>query len=224
MGRQHDLREQRHRGPVVRLGARHWLGRPLTNDAYVPCVVRPIPAHGAPADGFVPLVPARLLDTRAGQPTIDCRFSGSGSHRRGGRIAARGRRSRRRAARCDRRRVERDRHRRRRRRLHLGVPVRLAQTVRVQPELPDRRDRAERGHRHHRRGRQGVLVQQRQRASDRRRQRLLHGASSFVPGGPGRAYDSRVLGPRVPASTVGLAGGRRAAARRESSTSPSPSR
>jgi hypothetical protein len=82
-----------------------WVG-PVANDAYVPpttvptttpatspivtapatqpggtasgCVASPIATPGAPSDGFTPVVPARLMDTRAGLPTVDCLFSGQG--------------------------------------------------------------------------------------------------------------------------------------------------
>jgi hypothetical protein len=55
----------------------NWAG-PVANDAYAPCVPGAVSAPGAASDGFVPLVPARLLDTRTGQPTIDCAFVGGG--------------------------------------------------------------------------------------------------------------------------------------------------
>lgn len=51
---------------------------PVSNSAYAPCTPGTVSPPGVPSDGFVPLVPARLLDTRPGQPTIDCAFSGGG--------------------------------------------------------------------------------------------------------------------------------------------------
>jgi hypothetical protein len=58
-----------------------WSG-PVANDAHpdnhpacTPGVVGPA---GPPADGFVSLVPSRILDTRVGMPTIDCLFEGGG--------------------------------------------------------------------------------------------------------------------------------------------------
>ena len=54
-----------------------WAG-PVSNDAYSPCVPGAVSPPGPSSDGFVPLVPARLLDTRPGQPTIDCAFAGAG--------------------------------------------------------------------------------------------------------------------------------------------------
>ena len=54
-----------------------WAG-PVVNDAYAPCVPGTVLPPGPASDGFVPLVPARILDTRPGQPTIDCAFAGGG--------------------------------------------------------------------------------------------------------------------------------------------------
>jgi hypothetical protein len=66
-------------------------GGPVNNDAVntppptpdpppapTPCAPGAIIPAGAASDGFVSLVPARLLDTRAGLPTIDCQFAGLG--------------------------------------------------------------------------------------------------------------------------------------------------
>jgi hypothetical protein len=55
-----------------------WAG-PVANDAYVPCAPGTVAPSDPPLDGFAPLVPARLLDTRFGQTTIDCQFNGIGA-------------------------------------------------------------------------------------------------------------------------------------------------
>lgn len=57
-----------------------WSG-PVANDAHPdnhPCTPAVVSPAGPPADGFVSLVPTRILDTRVGMPTIDCLFEGGG--------------------------------------------------------------------------------------------------------------------------------------------------
>ncbi|MBI5088144.1 MAG: hypothetical protein HZB15_04585 [Actinobacteria bacterium] len=55
-----------------------WAG-PVMNDAYVPtCVPGTVAPPGPLTDGFASLVPARLLDTRPGQSTIDCQYNNLG--------------------------------------------------------------------------------------------------------------------------------------------------
>ncbi len=136
-----------------------------------------VPVDGSPD----PLVPARLLETRVGEKTVDGQFQAEG--RVGRRLHDRA--ARRRAWWGPRRRLHRRAERRldpaAESRLPHGLPVRGGSTAGVERQLRRRRRDLELRDREDRRGRQGVHLHPRRDRHHRRRQRRVV-RSGAIPG------------------------------------------